>query len=219
MERYQTELRNKNRGYMKLIVWQKAMELFGLVWKITYVETKIDFKLRSQVADAAQSISANISEGYGRRSVKEYIQFLYIALGSAAEAMTRMIGLNGVQQLSDTRLREFDLLHYEVENRLLRLIEKLEQKRDDEDWIARISEDPSDYDSNPITPSLDHSTTPVARISEDPSEYDSDPITPSLHHSITPVARVSEDASEYDPSPTTPALHRSIAPSLHSLDA
>lgn len=161
MEPYQTELRNKNRGYMKLIVWQKAMELFELVWKITYVETKIDFKLRAQVADAAQSVAANISEGYGRRSVKEYLQFLYIALGSAAETMTRMMGLNRVQQLSDGRLREFDLLHYEVENRLLRLIEKLEQKRDDEDWIARISEDPSEYDSHPTTPSLHHSITPA----------------------------------------------------------
>ena len=164
MEPYQTELRNKNRGYMKLIVWQKAMELFELVWKITYVETRIDFKLRAQVADAAQSVAANISEGYGRRSVKEYIQFLYIALGSAAETMTRMIGRNLVQQLSDDRLLEFDLLHYEVENRLLRLIEKLEQKRDDEDWIARISEDPSEYDSSPTTPSLHHSITPLARL-------------------------------------------------------
>jgi hypothetical protein len=151
--------------------------------------------------------------------VKEYIQFLYIALGSAAETMTRMMGLNGVEQLSDTRLREFDLLHYEVENRLLRLIEKLEQKRDDEDWISRVSEDPSEYDSNPITPSLHHSTAPVARISEDPSEYDPNPITPSLHHSITPVARISEDPSDYDSSPTTPLLQHSITPSLHSLDA
>ena len=25
---YQTELRNKNRGYMNLIVWQRAMDLF-----------------------------------------------------------------------------------------------------------------------------------------------------------------------------------------------
>ena len=72
---YQTKLRNKNRGYMNLIVWQKAMDLFELVWKLTYREAKIDFKLRSQIANAAQSISANISEGYGRRSVKEYIQF------------------------------------------------------------------------------------------------------------------------------------------------
>lgn len=158
---YQTELRNKNRGYMKLIVWQKAMELFELVWKMTYVEAQIDFKLRAQVADAAQSISANISEGYGRRSVKEYIQFLYVALGSTAETMTRAIGLNRVQEVSDERFREFDLLHYEVENRLLRLIEKLEQKRDDEDWIARISEDPSEYDPDPITPLLHHSITPT----------------------------------------------------------
>ena len=160
MESYQTELRNKNRGYMKLFVWQKAMELFELVWKMTYLEAQIDFKLRAQVADAAQSISANISEGYGRRSVKEYIQFLYIALGSAGESLTRTLGLNRVGQLSNERVREFDLLHYEVENRLLRLIEKLEQKRDDEDWIARISEDPSEYDPNPITPLLQYSITP-----------------------------------------------------------
>lgn len=162
MSYYQTELRNKNRGYMGLIVWQKALDLFELVWKITYVESRIDFKLRAQIADSAQSVSANIAEGYGRRSVKEYIQFLYIALGSAAETMTRAMGLNRAQQLSDERLREFDLLHYEVENRLLRLIEKLEQKRDDEDWIARIAEDPSEYDPDPITPSLHHSITPAS---------------------------------------------------------
>jgi four helix bundle protein len=163
MDRYQTELRNKNRGYMSLIVWQKAMDLFELAYKIAYVEAKIDFKLRSQFADAAQPIAANISEGYGRRSVKEYLQYLYIALGSAGESMTRAIGLNQTEQLSAERLRQFDVLHYEVENRLLRLIEKLEQKRDDEDWIARISEDPSEYDASTITPLLHHSITPPLR--------------------------------------------------------
>ena len=160
MERYQTELRNKNRGYMNLIVWQKAMDLFELAYKVAFVEAKIDFKLRAQFADAAQSVAANISEGYGRRSVKEYLQFLYIALGSAGETMTRAIGLHQTEQLSAERIRQFDLLHYEVENRLLRLIEKLEQKRDDEDWIARISEDPSEYDASSIAPLLHHSITP-----------------------------------------------------------
>ena len=163
MGKYETELRNKNRGYMNLIVWQKAMDLFELAWKMAFVEAKIDFKLRSQFADAAQSIAANISEGYGRRSVKEYIQFLYVALGSAGETMTRAIGLNRTKQLSDERFRDFDTLHYEVENRLLRLIEKLEQKRDDDDWIARISEDPSEYQAPPITPILHHSITPAPR--------------------------------------------------------
>jgi len=158
MNYYETDLRNKNRGYMKLIVWQKAMQLFELVFRMVFVESKIDFKLRSQIADAAQSISANILEGYGRRSVGEYIQFLYYALGSLAETMTRAIGLKQTNQISAERLHDFDLLHYEVENRLLRLIEKLEQKRDDADWTARIAEDPEEC---VITPTLQHSITPL----------------------------------------------------------
>src|SRR5689334_9769455 len=120
MNYYETELRNKNRGYMKLIVWQKAVQLFDLVWHIFFRETRIDLKLRSQWVDAAQSISANIAEGYGRRSINEYIQFLYYAPGSMAETMTRAIGLKNTQQIPSERFRDFDALHYEVENRLLR---------------------------------------------------------------------------------------------------
>ena len=143
---------------MNLIVWQKAMDLFELAWKIAYVEATIDFKLRSQFADAVQSVSANIAEGYGRRSIKEYIQFLYTGLGSMAEALTRAIGLHRTQQIPDRRFNDFNQLHYEVENRLSQLIEKLEQKREDGDWIARINEDPEEYRLNPT---LQHSNTPT----------------------------------------------------------
>ncbi|MBO0694757.1 MAG: four helix bundle protein [Verrucomicrobia bacterium] len=145
---------------MKLIVWQKGIELFELIWAVVFIENKIDFKLRSQLADAAQSVSANISEGYGRRSLNEYIQFLYYALGSMAETMTRSIGLKQTKQISEKRFRDVDALHYEVENRLLRLIDKLEHKRGDEEWIDRIAEDPEEYAT---TPSLQHSKTPVLR--------------------------------------------------------
>ena len=155
--RYQTELRNKNRGYMNLIVWQKAMDLFQLAWKISYVEAVIDFKLRSQFADAAQSVSANIAEGYGRRSINEYIQFLYYSAGSLGEALTRAIGLRQADQIANNRFEDFNRLHYEIENRLLRLIEKLKCKRDDGDWMNRIAEDPEEYS---ITPPLHHSITP-----------------------------------------------------------
>jgi four helix bundle protein len=156
---YETELRNKNRGYMKLIVWQRAIKLFELIWAIAFTENKIDFKLRSQLANA-QSVSANISEGYGRRSLNEYIQFLYYALGSMAETMTRSIGLKQTKQIPEARFHDVDALHYEVENRLLRLIDKLEQKRGDDDWINRIAEDPEEYAT---TPSLQHSNTPAHR--------------------------------------------------------
>lgn len=157
---YETERRNKNRGYLNLIVCQKAMDLFALAWRVAFQESRIDFKLRSQFVDAVQSVSANISEGYGRRSVNEYIQFLYITLGSLAESMTRAIGLHRTEQVSKARFQEFNLLHYEVENRLLKLIEKLEQKRDDGDWVTRIAEDPEEYS---ITPLLHHSITPSPR--------------------------------------------------------
>ncbi|MEK7249724.1 MAG: four helix bundle protein [Bacteroidota bacterium] len=140
-----TKLRNINRGYMKLDVWQKAIELHGLAYQIVYNESKVEFKLRAQIADATQSVSANISEGYGRRSIKEYIQHCYIALGSLAEAMARMIGLKVTLVISEEQFQRFDVLHYEVENKLLRLIESLEKKRDDGTWTDRVSEDFADY--------------------------------------------------------------------------
>jgi len=74
--------------------------------------------------------------------------------------MTRAIGLKQTNQISAARFHDFDLLHYEVENRLLRLIEKLEHKRDDEDWIARIAEDSEEYI---VTLSLHHAITPALR--------------------------------------------------------
>ena len=68
-----TQLKNINRGYMKLDVWQKSVELHQLVWK-TVEPTNADYKSKSQIVDAAQSVSSNISEGYSRRSIKEYLQ-------------------------------------------------------------------------------------------------------------------------------------------------
>ena len=141
-----TELKNINRGYMKLEVWQRAIELYVLVWK-TVTDAKIDFKLRSQIADSTQSVSSNIAEGYSRRSLKEYIQFLYIALASLSETMTRAIGLKVSAQISEAQFTQIDSLHYELENKLLRLVQSLEKKKDDGTWIDRISEDMQEYEA------------------------------------------------------------------------
>jgi four helix bundle protein len=106
------------------------MELFQLIWKTVHKDNKIDYKLRSQIADSAQSVSSNIAEGYSRRSVHEYIRFLYIALSSLSELLTRAIGLKITDQISAPQFQQIDKLHYEVENKLLRLIESIEKKRD-----------------------------------------------------------------------------------------
>ncbi len=140
-----TRLRNKNRGYMTLRVWHQAIELYKLVCRIVYTDNKIDFKLRSQIADAAQSVSANISEGYSRRSVHEYIQHVYIALGSLSETLTRAIALKVASQISQQEFDELDALHYEVENHLWKLLESLEKKRDEGSWVTRISDNIEEY--------------------------------------------------------------------------
>jgi four helix bundle protein len=130
---------------MKLDVWQKAIELHQLAYSLVYDESKVEFKLRAQIVDATQSVSANIAEGYGRRSIKEYIQHCYIALGSMAECLSRMIGLLVTKPLTDEQFQKFDILHYEVENKLIRLVESLEAKRDSGSWTDRIAEEIAEY--------------------------------------------------------------------------
>ena len=127
-----TKRRNLNRGYMKLGVWLRGIDLFEMAYRLAGAVT--DFKLRSQFADAAQSVSANIAEGYGRRTLPEYVHFLYIAKGSLAEALTRACGFWRIELISGADFEAFDQLHYEVENKLLALITKLESKRGTGDW-------------------------------------------------------------------------------------
>ncbi|MGA2241689.1 MAG: four helix bundle protein [Verrucomicrobiota bacterium] len=127
-----TKRRNLNRGYMKLEAWQRGMDLFVMAFRLS--ANVSDLKLKSQFRDAAQSVSANIAEGYGRRSLPEYLQFLYTAKGSLAETLTRAIGLQNVKLISNDDFEDLDKLHYEVENKLLRLIESLENKRRTNDW-------------------------------------------------------------------------------------
>jgi four helix bundle protein len=127
-----TKRRNLNRGYMKLDAWQRGMDLFSMAYRLT--ASVSDLKLRSQFRDATQSISANIGEGYGRRSLPEYIQYLYISKGSLGESLTRAIRFRTVEAISEQEFEKFDTLHYEVENKLLRLIESLEAKRGTNGW-------------------------------------------------------------------------------------
>jgi four helix bundle protein len=75
-----------DKGYKKLIAWQKANELAYQV----YLETKKFPKeeiygITSQLRRAVLSIPTNIAEGCGRQNKNELKQFLNIALGSMFE--------------------------------------------------------------------------------------------------------------------------------------
>ncbi len=105
----------------------------------------MDFKLRSQILDSAQFISSNVAEGYSRRTLNEYLQFLNIALGSSGELMTRMIGLKVIGSLSNEDFEEFDKPHYAVENKLIALAKSLQSKRKTGTWEDEFREPPETY--------------------------------------------------------------------------
>ena len=72
--------------------WQEARKLVGMVYDVVRNshEFKKDFRLVSQVQNAAVSSMSNVSEGFSRRGNKEFIQFLFISKSSAAEVQSHL---------------------------------------------------------------------------------------------------------------------------------
>lgn len=144
-----TKRRNLNRGYMKLEVWNDAINLFKSTYNLVDKISNLDYKLKTQIVDAAQSISSNIAEGYGRKSISEYLYFLNISLGSSAELLTRIIGLREINLIQENDFEEFDTKHYEVENKLLGLVKSLQTKQQNGSWDNLVREKEIEYGKTP----------------------------------------------------------------------
>jgi four helix bundle protein len=117
-------LRNKNRGYQQLRVWQDAIEFYRLT---SHVFRKLPYELKrvgSQAIAASDSVHRNIAEGYCRRSIREYLNFLNIALGSLGESVSGLYAYRTAGQISDEDFSSLDQLAYKLENGLLKLVEK-----------------------------------------------------------------------------------------------
>lgn len=85
--------KNLNRGFRKLLVWREAIDLYVFEKKVFGQIKGISFKIKDQILASAFSISSNLAEGYCRKSIKEYIQFVNVASGSAGENYSQMFAL------------------------------------------------------------------------------------------------------------------------------
>jgi len=72
--------------------WQEARALVKAIYDATKSDRDfaVDYRLRDQIHSAAVSIMSNIAEGFSRRSTKEFVQFLFVAKGSAAEVESQL---------------------------------------------------------------------------------------------------------------------------------
>lgn len=97
-------------NHKDLEVWKKSMDLVEDVYALSkFFPNDEKFGLTNQIRRASVSVPSNISEGAARKSDKEFIQFLYIALGSLSELET--------QYLITVRLK-YIIENIEIENKI-----------------------------------------------------------------------------------------------------
>ena len=90
------------RTHKDLEVWKKAMELTETMYAITSKFPKEEqYGLVSQIRRSAVSVPSNIAEGAARNSTKEFIEYLYITMGSLSELETQLLLAQRLNFLKD----------------------------------------------------------------------------------------------------------------------
>jgi four helix bundle protein len=80
------------KSFKDLKVWQKSYQLCLELYRITKdFPNEEKYGLSSQMRRAATSIPSNIAEGYGRKTIPDYVRCLYIAYGSTCELETQIL--------------------------------------------------------------------------------------------------------------------------------
>ncbi|MEO6167354.1 MAG: four helix bundle protein [Chitinophagales bacterium] len=79
-------------NFKKLKIWNAAMDIVDEVFALTSKFPKEEiFCLQSQSRRAAIAMPSNVAEGSGRRTKKDFSNFIDIALGSSNELVTQLI--------------------------------------------------------------------------------------------------------------------------------
>jgi four helix bundle protein len=112
-----------DKGFRKLLVWQRAHELVLAVYKMTDIFPKSEmFALTSQLRRVAVSIPANIAEGQGAGTKPQFARYLDIAKGSLSEVEYYLVLAKDLQYIKPETYTETESLRSEVGFLLYRLI-------------------------------------------------------------------------------------------------
>jgi four helix bundle protein len=119
------------KSYKDLIGYQKGYSLSLEIYKVTKDYPQDErFGLISQMRRSAVSIPCNIAEGYSRKNIKEYLQFLYVAYGSCSELETLISLSQDLGLLNIEKYAKLNTLQQEFSKLLNGLIKSLSQKNE-----------------------------------------------------------------------------------------
>jgi four helix bundle protein len=119
---------SKINSFEDLIVWQKAVQLSVVVYKLSSKFPKEEiFSLTNQIRRASNSVSLNISEG-SVKSTKTFINQLIIARGSATEVLSAAILAKELDFITNNDLNELKPHIAEITKMLNSLISSLKEK-------------------------------------------------------------------------------------------
>jgi four helix bundle protein len=114
-------------NFRDLNVWQKAVELATKIYQATDHFPKTEnYGLTSQIRRSAVSISSNIAEGAGRRSHKEFRQFLDVATGSCYELETQLTISKNLGYIDQELFQTLKKSLIEIQKMIYALINSLE---------------------------------------------------------------------------------------------
>ena len=117
------------KGFRKLLVWQKAHQWVLLIYKLTEKFPKQEiFGLVSQMRRAAVSVAANMAEGYAAGGKGQFGRYLDIAQGSLAEVEYYLILALDLKYITQAEYEQNESLRAEIGFLLHRLIESLHRK-------------------------------------------------------------------------------------------
>jgi four helix bundle protein len=112
--------------FTKLEVWRKAHQMTLKIYQATQeFPPEERYRLTDQLCRSASSIPANIAEGTGRNTLKEYVQFLYTARGSIEETKYHLMLSRDLGYLAPEHFRELVEGYNEVGKMLNGLINSL----------------------------------------------------------------------------------------------
>jgi four helix bundle protein len=118
------------QDFKKLIAWQKSHEQYLDVYKVTETFPRDEaYRLTDQLRKAVDSVKANVAEGAGKPSDREFRKYVSDSIGSQFEVENHLISARDLKYLSLNDFERLDSRGHKIRRMLISLHRRLSVPR------------------------------------------------------------------------------------------